>query len=56
MTETKRDLGSDLAKIDRHVIQLSEYDEIPEITGEMFARGTVMKGGNPALSAPDPLT
>jgi len=31
-------LGSDLAKVDAHVIQLDEYDEIPELTDEDFER------------------
>lgn len=53
MTGSKRALRSDsvksdLAKVDEHVIQPEEYDEIPEITDEMFARGAVMDGGKPA--------
>ena len=41
MTENKfelaRKLGSDLARVDAHVIQPHEYDELPEITDEMLA-------------------
>lgn len=33
-------LGSDLAKVDAHVIQPDEYNEIPEITDADLARGT----------------
>ena len=47
MSGNKQDLGSDLAKVDAHVIQPEEYDEIPEVTEEMFARGQVMRAGRP---------
>ena len=45
MTGKKRVLGSDLKKVDRHVIQPHEYDEVPELTDEMFARGDLYQGG-----------
>ena len=45
-----RKLGSDLARIDAHVIQPNEYDELPELTEEMLARAKVNKGGRPKLS------
>jgi len=38
-----RCLGSDLAKVAKHVIQPEEYEELPELTDEMLARGTVNK-------------
>jgi uncharacterized protein (DUF4415 family) len=41
----KRDLGGDLKKVDRHVIQPREYEEIPELTGEMAARADLYRGG-----------
>lgn len=47
-----RSLGSDLARVDAHVIQPHEYDELPELTEEMVARGTVNKGGRPRSSNP----
>jgi uncharacterized protein (DUF4415 family) len=51
MTENKRasrrSLGSDLTKVAAHAIQPEEYDELPELTDEMLARGTVNKGGRP---------
>jgi uncharacterized protein (DUF4415 family) len=51
MTESKREsrpsLGSDLVKVAAHVIQAEEYDELPELTDEMLARGTINKGGRP---------
>jgi uncharacterized protein (DUF4415 family) len=34
-TASARKLGSDLARVDAHVIAPHEYDELPEITDEM---------------------
>ena len=45
MTGKKRALGSDLKKVDRHVIQPHEYDEVPELTEEMIERGDLYHGG-----------
>jgi hypothetical protein len=45
MTAKKRALGSDLEKIDRHVIQPHEYDEVPELTDEMVERADLYDGG-----------
>ena len=45
-------LGSDLARVDAHVIQPHEYEELPELTDEMLARGTVNKGGRPKAANP----
>ncbi|MEA2909686.1 MAG: hypothetical protein QOJ15_1767 [Bradyrhizobium sp.] len=45
MTGKKRALGSDLKKVDRHVIQRHEYDEVPELTDEMFERADLYQGG-----------
>ena len=42
-------LGSDLTKLDAHVIVPDEYDELPEITDVDMARG-VWKIGNKAVS------
>ncbi|HSK41685.1 MAG TPA: BrnA antitoxin family protein [Arenibaculum sp.] len=47
MTENKRDLGSDLAKVDAHVIHPEEYEEIPELGDEWFARAEPHQGGEP---------
>lgn len=44
--------GSDFARVDAHVIQPEEYDELPELTEEMLARGTVNKGGRPRSPNP----
>ncbi|ABD89809.1 BrnA antitoxin family protein [Rhodopseudomonas palustris] len=45
MTGKKRASGSDLKKVDAHVIQPEEYDEIPELTEEFFARADLYHGG-----------
>ena len=51
MTESKRvsrhSLKSDLPRVAAHIIQPEEYEELPELTDEMLARGTVNKGGRP---------
>ncbi|WP_082910670.1 BrnA antitoxin family protein [Magnetospirillum moscoviense] len=58
MTAKKHVLGSDLAKVDAHVIQPEEYDEIPEWTDEMFERAdlyhgdTLIRRGRPPKEAP----
>jgi len=44
MTGKKRALGSDLKKVDRHVIQPHEYDEVPELTGDMMERADLYHG------------
>jgi uncharacterized protein (DUF4415 family) len=45
-------LGSDLKRVDAHVIQKQEYDELPELTDDMLARGRVNKGGRPRSENP----
>jgi len=40
-------LKSDLARVDAHEIQSDEYDELPELTDDILARGTVNKDGKP---------
>ncbi|MEB3319621.1 MAG: hypothetical protein VKI63_01600 [Cyanobium sp.] len=39
---SSRALGSDLKRVDAHVVKPEEYEELPEMTDEMFAR-TVFK-------------
>ena len=59
MTKSKRSsprsLGSDLAKVAAHVIQPEEYEELPELTEEMLARGRINKGGRPRAENPKKL-
>jgi len=45
MTEKKRVSGSDWAKVDAHVIQPHEYEELPELTDEWFEQADVYLGG-----------
>lgn len=40
-----RPLGSDLKRVDAHVIRRREYEELPKLTEDMLARGKVNKGG-----------
>ena len=49
---SRRSLGSDLRRVDTHVIKRHEYDELPELTDDMLARGTVNKGGRPRSANP----
>ena len=51
-TASARKLGSDLKRVDAHVIQAHEYEELPELTDEMLARAKVNKGGRPKLESP----
>ncbi len=47
-----RFLGSDLDRVDRHVIKPHEYKELPELTDAMLTRGVVNKGGRPKSANP----
>ncbi len=40
-------LGSDLKRVDAHVIKPEEYEELPEMTDEMFSRMVFKKAGRP---------
>lgn len=44
MKKSKRSIGSDLKKVDAHVITPEEYKEIPEWTDEMFAAADLYHG------------
>ena len=41
-----------MAKVAAHVIQPEEYEELPELTDDMLARGVVNKGGRPRSANP----
>jgi uncharacterized protein (DUF4415 family) len=45
-------LGSDLERVDRHQITPEEYEEIPELTDEMFSRGVLKRAGRPVATDP----
>ncbi len=48
----RRTLGSDLKRVDSHVIKPHEYKELPEPTEDMLARATLRKGGRPKSANP----
>lgn len=47
-----RTLGSDLARVDAHVVKPAEYKDLPELTDEMLSRAVVKKGGRPKSENP----
>ena len=49
---SRRSLGSDLRRVDAHVVQRQEYKELPELTDDMLARGKVNRGGRPRSANP----
>jgi uncharacterized protein (DUF4415 family) len=44
---SRRTLKSDLSRVDAHIIQPNEYQELPELTNEMLVRAKVKKDGRP---------
>lgn len=48
--DQRRDYGQ--KRVDGHVIQPAEYDELPELDDEMLARGKVNRGGRPRSANP----
>ena len=52
---TRKRLGSDLTRVDAHVIQPHEYEELPELTEEAISRAKVNKGGRPRSANPKQL-
>jgi uncharacterized protein (DUF4415 family) len=44
---SRHSLKSDLGRVDDHVVQTAEYEELPELTDEMLVRAKVNKGGRP---------
>ena len=47
-----RTLGSDLSRVDAHVVKPVEYKELPELTDEMLSRAVAKKGGRPKSASP----
>lgn len=47
-----RILRSDLVRVDSHKIIANEYKELPELTDEMIARGTIKRAGRPVALNP----
>jgi uncharacterized protein (DUF4415 family) len=52
MTGKKRATGSDLKKVDEFVLRKEDYEDIPELTDEDFARGVWHRGGKPLARGP----
>ncbi len=50
-----RSLGSDMVRVAAHAIQSEEYEELPELTDDMLARGVVHRGGRPRSANPKKL-
>lgn len=44
---SRRSLGSDLKRVDAHVIRPSEYTDAPRLTEEMLRRAVIKKRGRP---------
>jgi len=51
MKAKSKNIKSDLKKVDAHTIQADEYEELPELTDEMFARAVYKVGGVETLKA-----
>jgi uncharacterized protein (DUF4415 family) len=47
-----RSLGSDLEKVAAHSIDPVEYEELPDLTDDMLARGKINRGGRPPSENP----
>jgi uncharacterized protein (DUF4415 family) len=45
MRKSKRGIGSDLRKVDAHVVAPHEYEEAPELTDEQLAKAVLSIGG-----------
>jgi uncharacterized protein (DUF4415 family) len=41
-----------MARIDAHVVQEGEYDELPELDETMLARARINRGGRPVAKNP----
>ena len=47
MKEKSSGMGSDLNRVDSHVIQPEEYEELPELTDELLAKADLYEGIQP---------
>jgi uncharacterized protein (DUF4415 family) len=47
MTASKRDTGSDLARVDTHLLSEGDYADVPELSDNWFARAQPHEGGRP---------
>lgn len=49
---SRHSLKSDLARVDAHIVEKGEYEDLPELNEEMLARAEVKKGGRPVTANP----
>ena len=52
MPKNRKDIRSDLRKLDAHRIRRKEYDDAPELTDEQLASATLEIGGKPVRGRP----
>ena len=45
-------LSSDLKRVDAHVIESTEYEDLPELSDDMLSRAKLNKGGRPVSANP----
>ena len=51
-TASVRTLKSDLKRIDAHRVAPDEYEDLPELTDAMLARGVLKRAGRPIATDP----
>ena len=51
-TALPRSLTSDLARVDAHTVDTSEYEDLPELDDDLLARARLNKGGRPVSTNP----
>lgn len=51
-TVSVRTLKSDLKRIDAHRVAPDEYEDLPELTDAMLARGVLKRAGRPIATNP----
>ena len=47
LTSTEGEIHSDLQRVDAHIIQPEEYEEIPEITEDDLTHAVIKRPGQP---------
>ncbi len=52
MTGNKRNIGSDLARVDAYVNTSADYDELPDMADRDPAEGFLQRAGVPTLGRP----
>ncbi len=52
MPRNRKDIRSDLRKLDAHRIRPEEYEEAPELTDDQLAGATLEIGGKPVRGRP----